>query len=65
MPATLSCSLFSTTVIEGSGHSMLIGTCPALRSGERDNAVKGPHIWSWLFGTGELQFLVRDLEELR
>ena len=65
VPATLSCSPFSTAVIEGSGHSMLIGTCPVLRSEERDNAVKGPRLWSWLFGTRELQFLVRDLAELK
>ena len=65
VPATLSCSPFSTTIIEGSGHSVLIGTCPVLRSEERDIAVKGPSLWSWLFGTRELQFLVRDLNELK
>ena len=65
VPATLSCSPFSTAVIEGSGHSVLMGTCPVIRSEEWDNAVKGPSLWSWLFGTRELQFLVRDLEELR
>ena len=65
MVATLSCSPFSTAVIEGSGHSVLIGTCPVLRTDERDNAVKGPSLWSWLFGTREFQFLVRDLSELK
>ena len=65
VPATLSCSPFSAAVIEGSGYSVLIGACPVLRSEERDNAVKGPSLWSWLFGARELQFLVRDLEELR
>ena len=65
VPATLSCSPLSTTVIEGSGHSVLIGTCPVLRSEERDPAVKGPSFWSWLFGARELQFLVRDLNELK
>ena len=63
--ATLSCSPFSTAIIEGAGHSVLIGTCPVLRSEEWDNAVKGPSLWSSLFGSSELHFLVRDLEELK
>ena len=65
VPATLSCSPFSTAVIEGSGHSVLMGTCPVIRSEEWDVTVKGPSLWSWLFGTRELQFLIGDLEELR
>ena len=68
VPATLSCSpfsTFSTVIIEGTGRSVLIGTCPVLRSEERDTAVKGPSLWSWLFGTRELQFLVRDLDDLK
>ncbi len=65
VPATLSCSPFSTAVIEGLHHSVLIGTCPVLRTEERDITVKGPSLWSWLFGTRELQFLVRDLDDLR
>ena len=65
VPATLSCSPFSTAVIEGTGHSVLIGRCPVLRTEERDITVKGPSLWSSLFGTGELQFLVRDLDDLK
>lgn len=65
VPATLSCFPFSTTIIEGAGHSVLIGTCPVLRSEEWNPAVKGPSLWSWLFSTRELQFLVQDLKELR
>ena len=65
VPATLSCSPFSTAVIERSGHSVLIGTCPVLRTEEWDVTVKGPSLWSWLFGTRELQFLVRDLDDLK
>ena len=65
VPATLSCSPFSTTVVEGSGHSLLIGTCPVIRSEERDLTVKGPSLWEWLFETRELQFLVRDLDDLK
>ena len=65
VPATLSCSPLSTAVIEGSGHSLLIGTCPVLRTEERDVTVKGPSLWSWMFGTRELQFLVSDLDDLR
>ena len=65
VPATLSCSPFSTAVIEGAGHSALIGTCPVLRTEERDVTVKGPSLWSWLFGARELQFLVRDLNDLK
>ena len=65
VPATLSCAPFSTTIIEGPDHSVLVGTCPVLRSEERNLAVKGPGLWSWLFSTRELQFLVRDLKELK
>ena len=65
LPATLSCSPFSTVIIDGTGRSVLIGTCPVLRSAERDITVKGPSLWSWLFGTRELQFLVRDLNDLK
>lgn len=65
VPATLSCSPFSTTIIEGAGHSVLIGICPVLRSEEWNLAVKGPSLWSWLFSTRELQLLVQDLKELK
>ena len=65
VPAILSCSPFSTAVIERSGHSVLIGTCPVLKTEERDVTVKGPSLWSWLLGTWELQFLVRDLDDLK
>ena len=65
VPATLSCAPFSTIIIEGPDHSVLVGTCPVLRSEERNLAVKGPGLWSWLFSTRELQFLVRDLNELK
>ena len=63
--ATLSCSPFSTAVSEGAGHSVLIGTCPVLRSEEWDVTVKGPSLWSSLFSSSELQFLVRDLDDLK
>ena len=65
VPATLSCSPFSAAAVEGSSHSVLIGTCPVLRTEERDVRVKGPSLWSWLFGTWELYFLVRDLNDLK
>ena len=65
VPATLSCSPFSTAVIEGADRSVLIGTCPVLRSEEWNPAVKGSSLWTWLFSTRELQFLVRDLDDLR
>lgn len=64
VPATASCSPFSTTAIEGPGHSVLVGSCPVLRSEEYDLTVKGPVLWLWLFFTRELQFLVQDLDEL-
>ena len=64
-PVTRSCSPFSTTVIRQAARSVLVGTCPVLRSQEPDPTVKGPSLWLWLFGTRELQFLVRDLEDLR
>ena len=65
VPATHSCSPFSTTIIEGADHSVLIGRCPVLRTEEWNPAVKSPSLWSWLFSTRELQFLVRDLKELK
>ena len=65
VPATLSCAPFATTIIEGTDHSVLVGACPILKSEERNLAVLGPSLWSWLFSARELQFLVRDLEELR
>ena len=64
-PVTRSCSPFSTTVIRQAAHSVLVGTCPVLRGEDLDLTVKGPSLWLWLFGTRELQFLVRDLEDLR
>ena len=65
VPATLSCSPFSTTIIEGADHSVLVGACPVLRTEEWNVEVKGPSLWSCLFFTRELQFLVRDLKELQ
>ena len=64
-PVTRSCSPFSTTVIRQAAHSVLVGTCPVLRGEDLDLTVKGLCLWLWLFGTRELQFLVRDLEDLR
>ena len=64
-PVTRSCFPFSTTVIRQAAHSVLVGTCPVLRSEEPDPTVKGSSLWSWLFSARELQFLVRDLEDLR
>ena len=65
VPATLSCSPFSTTIIEGADHSVLVGACPVLRTEEWNVEVKGPSLWGCLFFTRELQFLVRDLKELK
>ena len=62
--ASRSCSPFSTTAIEGAGYSVLVGSCPILRSEEDDPAVKGPSLWLWLFFIRELQFLVQDLATL-
>ena len=64
-PVTRSCFPFSTKVIRQATHSVLVGTCPVLRSEDLDPTVKGPSLWLWLFGARELQFLVRDLEDLR
>ena len=65
VPATLSCSPFSTTIIAGADHSVLVGACPVLRTEEWNVEVKGPSLWGCLFFTRELQFLVRDLKELK
>ena len=65
VPATASCSPFSTSVFRQPGYSVLVGTCPVVRGQEPDPTVKGPSLWLWLFDTRELQFLVRDLEDLR
>ena len=65
VPATLSCSPFSTAVIEGTDHSVLLGACAVLRTEEWNVEVKGPSLWGCLFFTRELQFLVRDLKELQ
>ena len=64
-PVTRSCSPFSTTVIRQAAHSVLVGTCPVLRGEDLDPTAQGPSLWSWLFSARELQFLVRDLEDLR
>ena len=65
VPVTLSCSPISTAIIQGAGHSVLIGKCPVLRSEVRNVAVKGPSLWTWLFFTRELQFLSQDVKELK
>ena len=65
VPVTLSCSPISTAIIQGAGHSVLIGKCPVLRSEVWYVAVKGPSLWTWLFHTRELQFLVQDVKELK
>ena len=64
VPLTGSCAPFSTTVIQNPEHSVLVGTCPVIRD-EDDPSVQGPNLWTWLFSTRELQFLVPDLTELR
>lgn len=64
LPLSASCTPFSTTVIQKPEHSILVGTCPVIRD-EDNPSVKGPGLWSWLFSTRELQFLVPDLTELR
>ena len=65
VPATLSCLPFSTAMIEGPDHSVLLGSCPVLRTEEWNVEVKGSSLWTWLFSTRELQFLARDLNELQ
>ena len=61
---TDSCHSFITTAIQAKEFSVLVGTCQAIRD-EDDPSVKGPDLWTWLFSTRELQFLVPDLTELR
>ena len=56
---------FSTSVFRQPAYSVLVGTCPVLRSEAPDPTVKGPSLWSWLFDARELQFLVGDLNDLR
>ena len=65
VPATASCSPFSTSIFRQPAYSVLVGTCPVLRSEAPDPTVKGPSLWSWLFDARELQFLVGDLNDLR
>ncbi len=65
VPATASCSPFSTSVFRQPAYSVLVGTCPVLRSEAPDPTVQGPSLWLWLFGARELQFLVGDLDDLR
>lgn len=64
VPLTGSCAPFSTTLFQTPEHSVLVGTCPAIRD-EDDPSVKGPGLWTWLFSTRELQFLAPNLAELR
>jgi hypothetical protein len=63
--ATRSCAPFSTTVIQQSDASVLLGTCPVIRSEEYDPTVKGASLWVELLGSRELHVLVQDLEQLR
>ena len=64
VPLTASCAPFSTTLLQTSEYSVLSGRCPVIRD-EHDPSVQGPALWTWLFGTRELQFLAPNLEELR
>ena len=65
VPLTRSCAPFSATPLLKPGYSVLVGTCPAIRSEEYDPATKGPGLWTWLFGSRELEFLANDLSELK
>ncbi len=64
-PVAHSCAPLATTAITDSNSSILVGTCPVIRSAERDPAVAGPNLWLSLFGSKELQFLVPDLAVLK
>ena len=64
VPLTASCAPFSATLLRTPEYSVLSGRCPVIRD-EDDPSVKGPSLWTWLFGTRELQFLAPDLAELR
>ena len=64
VPLTASCAPFSTTLLQTPEHSVLTGRCPVIRD-EDDPSVQGPDLWTWLFGTRELQFLAPGLAELR
>ena len=64
VPLTGSCAPFSTTLFQTPEHSVLVGTCPVIRDKD-DPSVQGPGLWTWLFSTRELQFLVPDLAKLR
>jgi len=65
VPVVHSCRAFSTKAIAQADASVLLGTCPVIRTDERDPRVKGPALWLSLFLSGQLQFLARDLEELK
>ena len=52
------CFPFTTRITEHARHSVLVGSCPV--AGDGDSSV-----WTWLFSTRQLEFLVPDLGDLR
>lgn len=62
---TKSCGSLVTATIELEDSSVLLGKCKVIRSTKRDLEIKGPTLWSWLYETRKLEFLVPDLRELR
>jgi hypothetical protein len=65
MPVSRYCSPLSTEVIEHGDSSVLVGVCPVIRDAEPGPKSVGPTFWTRLLEAGEMQFLARDLEQLR
>ena len=65
VPVTDSCAPLSATIEEAEDFSVLLATCPVIRSVEDDDVfMPGPDLWIHLFYLGsKLEFLALDLEE--
>ena len=58
VPLGQACSPFTTRITEHARYSVLVGSCPVVGNGDSS-------VWTWLFSTRQLEFLVPDLGDLR
>ena len=58
VPLNRVCFPFTTRTVQNGEYAVLTGSCPV--TGEGDSS-----LWTWLFNTRQLEFLIPDLEHLK
>ena len=65
IPLNQVCSPLSVHTIQHTEHSIIVGSCPAIKDEDSDPGTGDPFLWLWLFNTRQLEFLAPDIEDIK